>query len=369
MLNRSGAKEHQTIKSIEVIYPMNEPSYYHQIDFIKTIAITAVILLHSLPAYILLDIYSPFHISQAIPVFIMVSGIVWYLSYNKITKHTFKDSYTLAYFKHKIKRLIVPFLIIYIIDIVYIITINFAITTQGLIRILTFQLPSGGPGSYYTSLIIQIILIAPIIFYCYQKNPNLTLASLVGINFCFELIAPMLPYWIYYISSLRYLTAFALGIYLSAALRTKTAFYKTKGFLVLSVLAIASFVYILVFMRQPTPFFRPEWETQNLLSFFYPAFIVAIILLIYPFYRRLSNVGRKLNVIGKASYHIFLVQLIYFGVGLNGIFLFTGISSTLMGMVYVTANLVSTFSLGLIFYYIDKRQYGYTKLKAIFQFK
>jgi len=348
---------------------MNEPSYYHQIDFIKTIAITAVILLHSLPAYILLDIYSPFHISQAIPVFIMVSGIVWYLSYNKITKHTFKDSYTLAYFKHKIKRLIVPFLIIYIIDIVYIITINFAITTQGLIRILTFQLPSGGPGSYYTSLIIQIILIAPIIFYCYQKNPNLTLATLVGINFCFELIAPMLPYWIYYISSLRYLTAFALGIYLSAALRTKTAFYKTKGFLVLSVLAIASFVYILVFMRQPTPFFRPEWETQNLLSFFYTSFIVAIILLVHPLFYGLSNVGRKLNVIGKASYHIFLVQLIYFGVGLNGIFLFTSTSPTLMGMIYVTANLVTTFSLGLIFYYIDKRQYGYTKLKAIFQFK
>ena len=44
------------------------------------------------------------------------------------------------------------------IDIIYIIAVNFAITTQGLIRILTFQLPSGGPGSYYTSLLIQIML-------------------------------------------------------------------------------------------------------------------------------------------------------------------------------------------------------------------
>ena len=348
---------------------MNNPSYFHQIDFIKTIAITAVILLHSLPAYILLDIYSPFHISQAIPVFIMVSGILWYLSYTKITKHTLKDSYTSVYFKQKIKRLIAPFLVVYIIDIVYIISVNFAITTQGLIRILTFQLPSGGPGSYYTSLLIQIMLIAPIIFYCYQKNPNLTLATLFGIDLCFELIAPMLSYWIYYISSLRYLAAFGLGIYLSAALRTKTAFYKTKGFIVLTVLATASFVYILVFMRQPTPFFRPEWETQNLFSFFYSSFIVAIILLVHPLFGGLSNVGRKINVIGKASYHIFLVQLIYFGVGLNGFFLFTSTSPTLMGMVYVTANLVTTFSLGLIFYYIDKRQYGYKKLKAICRFK
>lgn len=348
---------------------MNKPPYYHQIDFIKTIAITAVILLHSLPAYVLLDIYSPFHISQAIPVFIMVSGIVWYLSYNKITNHTLKDSYTSVYFKQKIRRLIVPFLIIYIIDIIYIIAVNFAITTQGLIRILTFQLPSGGPGSYYTSLLIQIMLIAPLIFYCYQKRPNLTLATLVGLDLCFELIAPMLPYWIYYISSLRYLAAFALGIYLSTALRTKKAFYKTKGFIALSVLAIASFIYILVFMRQPTPFFRPEWETQNLLSFFYPSFIVAIILLIHPLIGGLSSVGKKINVIGKASYHIFLVQLIYFGVGLNEIFLFTNISPTLMGMGYVTANLVTTFSLGLIFFYIDQRQYGYTKLKTIFQFK
>ena len=171
------------------------------------------------------------------------------------------------------------------------------------------------------------MLIAPLIFYCYQKKPNLTLATLFGIDLCFELIAPMLPYWIYYISSLRYLAAFALGIYLSAALRTKNAFYKTKGFIVLSVLAIASFAYILVFMRQPTPFFRPEWETQNLLSFFYPAFIIAIILLIHPLIGGLSNIGRKLNVIGKASYHIFLVQMIYFGVGLNGIFLFSNMFS------------------------------------------
>lgn len=348
---------------------MNKFQYYHQIDFIKTMAITAVILLHSLPAYVLLDIYSPFHISQAIPVFIMVSGIVWYLSFNKTTNHMLKDSYTPAYFKQKIRRFIVPFLVIYIIDVVYIIVVNFAITTQGLIRILTFQLPSGGPGSYYTSLIFQIMLISPIIFYYYQKKPNLTLIVLVGIDLCFELIAPMLPYWIYYISSLRYLAAFALGIYLSTTLCTKTSFYKTKGFIILFFLAIASFVYILIFMRQPTPFFRPEWETQNLLSFFYPAFIVAIILLIYPLFRRLSNVGRNLNVIGKASYHIFLVQLIYFGVGLNGIFLFTGILSTVMGMVYVSANLASTFSLGLIFYYIDKKQYGYTKLKTIFRFR
>src|SRR5512137_3042579 len=131
---------------------MNKLQYYHQIDFIKTMAITAVILLHSLPAYVLSDIYSPFYISQAIPVFIMVSGIVWYLSFNKTTNHTLKDSYTPAYFKQKIRRFIVPFLVIYIIDVVYIIVVNFAITTQGLIRILTFQLPSGGPGSYYTSL-------------------------------------------------------------------------------------------------------------------------------------------------------------------------------------------------------------------------
>ena len=71
---------------------MNKPVlHFQQIDFIKTIAIIAVILLHSLPAYVLLDTYSAFHVSQAIPVFIIVSGLVWYLSFNKAATHTLKE--------------------------------------------------------------------------------------------------------------------------------------------------------------------------------------------------------------------------------------------------------------------------------------
>jgi hypothetical protein len=341
--------------------------HYPQIDFVKTLAITSVILLHSLPAYILLDTYSAFHISQAIPTFIIITGLVWYLSFNKATKHTLKESYNRLYFKKKIKRFIIPFLIIYLIDLVYLLAVNFTITTQGIIRILTFQLPTGAPGSFYTSLIIQIILISPIIFYCYQKKPNLTLVGLFAIDLSFELIAPVLPYWVYYISSLRYLAAFAIGIFLSKIfIKNTTRFYRTRSFLVICILGIASSIYMLLFMRQLTPLFRAEWETQNLLSFFYPSLLVTIILLVYPFFAKFPNIQDRLNIIGKASYHIFLIQLIYFGIGGNQVFLLTTATLPVMGIVSITANLIITFALGLIFYYIDKRSYGYNRLRFLF---
>ncbi len=332
-----------------------EKNYYPQIDFIKALAITAVILLHTLPQSILDAIYADFHISQAVPIFVIASGLIGYVSYKTAVPSKFSQLYTKSYFLKKIQRFIVPLLIMYAIDLVYLLFTNKQTTNETVFRIATGQIPTGGPGSFYTSVIIQIILLAPILYYSFSKKPVITIGVMFLVDLAFELLGPYIPYDFYYISIFRYFGAFALGILVADQFRTHQRI-QIKRDLFITVLIPFSVAYLLLYRISPIPFFRTEWVSQNFLTAFYALMLVSSVLLIYP---HLGNTASKLCIIGKSSYQIFLIQILFFGLGINSLFLITGIPIVMTGLLSIAANITVTFLVGIMFFVLSKKASSY----------
>jgi hypothetical protein len=107
----------------------------------------------------------------------------------------------------------------------------------------------------------------------------------------------------------------------------------------LAALASAILLYLLQYQGLQLPLIRPEWKLQNVLTFSYAGFVVWLFIWLFP---QTSN-NLLLNMVaelGQASYHIFLVQVVYFG------------------MVANTAGwleaLLVCLPLGYLFYYLEK---------------
>lgn len=91
--------------------------YFPQIDFLKALAIISVIILHSLPRTILILTFSQFHIWQAVPILIILMGITSGISFTRMYSRYERIKYK-AYFTNRIKRIVIPFLIIFIISLI-----------------------------------------------------------------------------------------------------------------------------------------------------------------------------------------------------------------------------------------------------------
>ncbi len=323
---------------------------YVPIDTLKGLAIISVILLHSWDKPILLQIGAPFHIWQAVPIFIILSA------YNGVNSYTKADTASLHYFCKNIfrrfKRLLGPYCIVLTIELLFIWCINlfmslFAHNTtteysehiQSFYRfpdVFIFIISGGyGPGSYFVPILIPLILTLPMLYLLARRNVMMMLWTALSINIFFELYAinsGMLDE-IYRLLFIRYLFAFALGIWLAFGIDYK---WLAPG-------GIISLIYIsYVNYFGYTPLAHPSWGSQNVLSFMWPMLLVVIW---FDISKRIifNNIYTKvLSGIGKASYHIFLTQMVYFWTLGKAINMFTS-----MAFVF---NIAICITLGYVFY-------------------
>ena len=319
-----------------------------QIDLVKTFAILSVILLHSVSESTLFSANMVYYAWQAVPLFIICTGILWYLSFaNHAT--TLRNAYSMRYFKNKFNRIIIPFLVIFTLDLIYMYYNGITIRANHILsRLEWLQPPISGAGDYYLALVWQLIFISPLLCYFFSKKPVYTVVGLFIANLAFELVGPYISFDLYYFSICRYLAAFALGLVLAHNVIVNHNWHlKSRVNLILIVLGLLSAVYLYFFLNAPTPGFRPEWRTQNIYSFFYPTLIIMLFLSAEPLIQGTKRLFYWLTVFGRASYHIFLVQIIYFGFGIFRLF---DVSTEFEGFL---VNLAVTFSFGLLFYGIN----------------
>lgn len=337
---------------------MDENVYYLQIDLIKAIAIISVIILHTLPSAIIKYPILAFTIYQAIPVLFIIMGINTASSFKRRGYLTLSQILSLTYFKNRFKRLILPFIIIFIASILIGILLNQEIYF-GILTLIGY-LPLTGPGNYFISLIFQFIFVFPVLYYFYRQKPTLTLALSFMINFIFEILAAQYAIfldnsYIYRACILRYLFLIVLGIWASDNLNTNSLnnLFRNK---VAIIGLIISVIYILLVsgFGWYFPYFQDPWQPQVILSFFYPLFICAIGLRYFP------NTGSKIinliAMVGKASYHIFLVQILFFGAGFSliAIVLKTNLNVYMStGIMALMGNILIVVIIGIIFYKLE----------------
>ena len=161
--------------------PSEKRPYYFQLEVLKAIAIAFVVMDHSLTWEIKGAMGSIFWERLSIPFFLIVMGFNMGISFKYQNAKSLRDLYSLDYFKRKIKRYVLPFIILYIASIILGVTFGYINTNEYL---LLGYLPFWGPGNWFIPLLFGSIVVFPIIYWLFDRQPFLTL----GLCFFSELV-------------------------------------------------------------------------------------------------------------------------------------------------------------------------------------
>lgn len=271
------------------------------INILKAVAIIFVIITHNnYSTYAKDNIFFAYFISMAVPLFMLITGFNYSLSFSRIKDCIFK-----GYIKsilRKFIRLTSPFLIILFIE------LNISNTEMGYFFKLFFK-GGVGPGSYYYPTMLQIMLLFPFMYLLIKKYKEKGIIIIFILQFLFELICYFtnINAEVYRILCFRYIFLVSLGCYLTLKIDKIT----TNTLLLMEIIGI-NFINILI-CSNSTQTYAPFklWSRTSMLTAFY---IFPIFAYIYYNYN-LNIPNRFLNIIseiGRASWHIFLIQMLYF---------------------------------------------------------
>ncbi len=311
---------------------------HHSVDFIKGICIIFVIVTHySWENSERLAFLFPFWIDMAVPVFMIISGFVYAESFQKQAFTQLCQTYYLQSIMRRIVRYTVPFVFAFVVEeVVY---TSLGVVQHSLNDIWVVFLRGGfGPGSYYFPIMIQFIFFFPIIYYIVHLKGLYGVVILGACNFGFEVLrhAYAMNEECYRLLLFRYIICIAYGAYLATGERRRHIWLSG-----LCVFVGVFYIIICVYFGYIPPI-TYYWTGTSIWACL---FIIPLIgpLLTWP---RVKN--RFIELLGRASYDIFLVQMVYF----NGAkYIYSHIPNRVLQLL---ANFLICISAGVVFYFIEK---------------
>ena len=324
------------MKFLPLKIPNNET--IDAIERIKLFGIIAVILLHAIPRPWLNKIYAPYHIWQAVPVFMVLAGVTATLSEIRSGSQFVSFGYFLASFFRKARRILIPFTVIWIVQLL----MNLLYYSRPIDRDWLFSWFRGGygPGSYFTSVYIQHLAIFPFISFLDRQLQVVNLAMrmtvwlILALAIDYICLLILMPEWLYRLFYGRYILAVVIGMWL-VRYRPSTSLGTICFAFGIAYLTVSSY-----FSWNPS-FSYPAWIMQHAPVYFYSAGILLLLWYLPPVVCRLTD---TLLVLGRASYHIFLVQMVYFWFGHKPLKIYFGINMS------IPIALIICCSIGAIFY-------------------
>ena len=242
----------------------------------------------------------PFWIDMAVPIFMIISGYLNYLSYQKSSIDDFEKAYRPSVVMPKVVRFTVPFAIVYVVEIILYTIQGYRFGISELIR--SFFTGGYGPGSYYFPLMLQLIFVFPMIYLLVKKKGFRGVVICGVLNGAFEFLK-----WTYGMNEgfyrlviFRYLLLIAYGCYLASD------GYKTNKKLCWLSFGVGTAYLALVTFLGYKPWILYFWSTTSMLAAFY---IMPLAMLLI---RKCRFGFAPMELLGKASYHIFFAQMIYF---------------------------------------------------------
>jgi peptidoglycan/LPS O-acetylase OafA/YrhL len=317
----------------------------NRIDIIKGLAIISVTILHTLSTKNLTSIYTTFLLKQTIPLFMLVSGYVFTLSYKDRGIADLKNCYNLNIFKKRIKRLYFPFLVIFLLELL-LSKVFLSKSLNATFVIGNLILGGFGPGSYYPVIMFQFLFIIPIIYIISYKKLNYSIPFflIVGVFFEYFTNSVGLDENIYRLLIGRYIFAIALGSYLALNQNKMNKILLYIGS-ILSMIYIYASIYLNFHILG-----HIDWLPQQAPAYFYTAllFIIGMNFL----QKRTGFIFTTLAELGKASWHIFLIQMLFFWAIFHGAILHMfGLQHDSSYLIII--NVMACLILGYIFYTIE----------------
>ena len=310
------------------------------LDYLKAVCVLMVIITH----YDWTDKTSPFFtmlINMAVPVFMIISGYNFAMSNCKKADGKLEKMYGWNIMKPKLIRFLVPFFAICLIEIALLV-----IEERAIHPLRIFLLGAYGPGSYYVPVMLQLLVIFPIIYILVDRNAKVGIAVAGVGNLMFEIAVKVfeIDKYFYRLSIGRYLLLIAFGCYLYLHPEHRVKRYQMWA---MFLVGLAYIVAVFGFDKDLMIF--EYWKTTAMPVAFY--IFPIVILLFRRFYHSTipGAFGRLLTWIGQASYHIFLVQMVYYHFELGGAIMQAA------WYIAVPFNILVSVPVGLAFYELDNR--------------
>jgi len=312
------------------------PPRIHSLDLIKGICIIFVIITHydwndqERAAYLF-----PFWIEMAVPIFMIISGFVYSKSFDANKIVSIENAYAFPNIYKKVMRFTIPFIIAFLIE-------EIAIVMSGTASITIFEiifsfLKGGvGPGSYYYPIMIQFIFVFPVIYFIIKRHDFNGVIICGIINFVYELLksAYSMNEECYRLLVFRYILVIAFGAYL--AVGKQKINYKVC---IMSIIIGIVYISTLLYCDYP-PVIITYWQGTSFIACLY-ILPISTLLIKIPFKCKL------LEILGRASYNIFLVQKIYY-TGID--FMYNIIGNRI---IQLFVNIIICTLVGVLFYYIE----------------
>lgn len=270
------------------------------LDLLKGICICMVIFTHmNWSSEDRANMLFPWWIDMAVPVFIIISGITFTISFERQGLQKLEDAYCAKSLLKKVSRFTIPFLIAYAIEIMW-----DHISPNDVIEydiIPTLVRGGLGPGSYYYPIMMQFILLAPVVYFIVKRKRAKGVFLCLIINLIYEFLHVMygMPTECYRLIVVRYTFLIAVGCYLSLNLSLH------KGAM-LAMFGVGALFLCMTCYWGYKPKILIDWTRTCFLSSMYIVPVVAIAI------RKCEFRCRPLELLGKASYNIFLTQMVYF---------------------------------------------------------
>ncbi|HWE13263.1 MAG TPA: acyltransferase [Solirubrobacteraceae bacterium] len=292
------------------------PARVREIDVLKGVAIIGVMVQHAFSASFLQHSWEILYAGQAVPVFFVIMGLNAAQSMARRRRDSVRDLYSRGYLNGRFQRVVVPILWIWPVALAVALLVGeFHVGPLALVGLLPI---SSAPGNYFVTIVLEFAVLFPLVFSCFTRAPAATTLVVAVVGVGFELLAPHVHLltiagpahgYIYEAAIVKYGLAIMAGVWLS---RVEIG---RRGFAVLTVGALVGVVYLVILHQDPGDFgwLVPSFSrATNFISVVYAVWLTVLGLRLLPARSRHPLYG-LLERFGRASYHIFLVQIVWFG--------------------------------------------------------
>lgn len=303
------------------------------IDYIKVIAMVLIIFTHMLWTESEKNrMLFPFWVDLAVPILMVVTGYNYFNSFKRNEEGLSKK------IVRYLNRIIIPYIIIAILEIICCLRNTIELKT-----ILPFIFTGGlGPGSYYTFVMIQVILFFPIMYLISNRYRHGEIVLFI-INLIFELIIAIIdfpPSW-YRLCSIRYFTFIATGIFF---VKNKDVVqYNKKTIETLCLICGVGIIWILNYSKIQLPLFR-QWTYSSL-----PTVLLTFFYFLKIFEIRYRRINKYIVLVSRASFHIYLIQMFYYQFYYNNVMKYTNNHRIIL----IPFNILLCGLFGVLFYILE----------------
>ncbi|UYP48155.1 hypothetical protein NEF87_004440 [Candidatus Lokiarchaeum ossiferum] len=354
---------------------------YFQVDAWKTLMIALVIMDHTFTHTFLHDYGSSYWERISIPILMIVMGFNMGKSFDKQGLRTLKEMYSFSYIENKMKRYVVPFLILYLAHTVLFIfesadffETNDVVYYENFQNIFIGYTPFYGPGMWFLPVLMSTILIFPLLYWCYKRNSVLTIFGTFVIEISWYFIKAGLYGYFAWDNPARVMTSYfschvfalfsavGMGLWFS----TDHDLLSPRNFFIWPI-GLLSLIYIIMYQEYGNWYFLTG--DYNLGFFPYSGFLFLIGMNFFPMNPKgkLSDIIRRIS---KSTYHILLTQIFYFSIVYQFFLtMFDPIDPTpdmfdgspLNYLWFYPLNLLITFSIGMVWNKLENQFYQRAK--------